>query len=267
MRGYRHSDFLQRYGPRALITGGSYGLGGAFARDLARRGFALTLAARDAEKLNALAAELGEEFGTSVQCVALDLSEAGAAAQLAAALPPDELGLVVHNVAGIPYGDFGDAIEAELRAVQLNCALPLELSLQLLPSLRRRHRSGLIFVSSLQAIQGVPLMANYAATKAYDLILAEGLHYELRAAGVDVLGVPAGLLNKQRGDRRGPGATYVGDAARSSLDALGRRAIHVPGFLNNLYFHASRWIPRRSRALFLGRIVRTLILKQRGTAS
>jgi short-subunit dehydrogenase len=103
----------------------------------------------------------------------------------------------------------------------------------------QRGRGGIIFLSSIVAYQGTPFSGNYAASKAYDLHLAEALAYELKGQGVDVLAVSPG-----------PTATEgtadldmsvlplpvlsVGPVVANALRNLGRRSATIPGVMNNL---------------------------------
>ena len=159
-------------GSRALVTGASSGMGEVFARELARRGADLVLAARSRDKLEVLASELRESAHVSVHVEAVDLSEPGAGLALAARLGEHDLTIdVLVNNAG--FGLFGPLDEADAQriaqAVQLNVAALTELTCALLPGMRARDRGAIVNVASTAAFQPVPYMAVYGATKAYVL--------------------------------------------------------------------------------------------------
>ncbi|HKA89504.1 MAG TPA: SDR family NAD(P)-dependent oxidoreductase, partial [Haliangiales bacterium] len=183
------TDFAARYGPWAVVAGASEGLGAAFARALAARGLNLVLFARRRDALDALAASLGVE----VRAVALDLAQPDLAAAVADVVGDIDVGLLVYNAAYAPIGAFAELPLADkLRAVDTNCRGPVTLADALAPRLRRRGRGGIVLMSSLAGALGSPLVATYAATKAFNLVLAEGLWDELGQLGIDVIACRAG---------------------------------------------------------------------------
>jgi hypothetical protein len=127
----------------------------------------------------------------------------------------------------------------------------------------RRGRGGIVLVTSLAASQGNPLLASYAASKAFGLVLAEGLWAELRERGVDVLACRAGATRTpgyaaSRPRRRVP-LMEPDDVARAALDALGRGPTVVPGALNRVAaFAFARLLPRRVAIHVMGRATRRL---------
>jgi len=178
--------FTRLYGPWAIVAGGSEGLGAAFASEIARRGVHQVLVARSPEPLEQTAARLRQEHGVEVITVAGDLAAPGTMDQICAAAADREIGLVVANAALAPQGSFLDTAVAELAGtVDLNCKASLLLARALLPDMARRGHGGMVFVSSLAGLQGVPGLAAYSATKAYLVSLGEALWAELRPAGVD----------------------------------------------------------------------------------
>src|ERR1700747_2038 len=91
------NEYRNRYGPIALVTGASSGIGWAFAEELAERGFDLVLTARRVERMGALAAKLAEAHGTRCHVVGADLSDPAAPGQLLTATEGIDIGLVVSN--------------------------------------------------------------------------------------------------------------------------------------------------------------------------
>jgi short-subunit dehydrogenase len=184
-------SFRDRYGPWALVAGASEGIGAAFATELARRGLDVVLVARRQQPLDALAATLP----TASRTVAVDLSTMDGLNALVAATAGLDVGLVVANAAYSPIGAFVDQDPAQLtRVLDLNCRAPMLLARWYAPAMATRGRGGLVIMSSLSGLQGTGTIAAYAASKAFDRVLAEGLWAELRPAGVDVVTCVAGAV-------------------------------------------------------------------------
>ncbi len=187
------NDFHKQYGPWALVTGAGNGLGAEFARQLAQRRLHVVLVDVDSAGLDAVAAELRAHAGVTVRTVQLDLAQPDFMTQLAPLLDELDIGLLVNNAGISGLGLFAErTAQDHLNVLDVNVRAPLLLTRHLVPRLLQRGSGGLLFVSSLSALQGTAYVANYAATKAWNLIFAEGLWDELRGTGVDVLGYLVG---------------------------------------------------------------------------
>ena len=192
------NDFSERYGPVALVTGASSGIGKAFAEALAAQGFDLVIVARRVERLEALAAQLTSEHAIRVKTCRIDLADPSAAQQMLDATAALDIGLVVSNAGFGLKGEFaaGDArLMAEM--LMVNCNVPMQLAHGFIPRLRRRGKGGLIFTSSVEALIGLPYSTAYSATKALVNALGEGLWAELRADGIDVLTLCPGATDSK----------------------------------------------------------------------
>jgi len=210
------NDFPTRYGPWALIAGGSEGIGRSFAGALAARGLRLVLTARRAEVLEQSAAEIRARHGVEVATHAVDLTAPDLAQRLDAIVGAREIGLLVYN-AGATHGAelfLEQPVENALNLVRLNCLGPLLLAHRLGRAMRDRGRGGVILMSSMAGLVGAGYVATYAATKAFDTALAESLWFELRGAGVDVLGLIAGATQTPAMARSG--AAFGGPTARDA---------------------------------------------------
>jgi short-subunit dehydrogenase len=186
-------DFAGRYGPWAVVAGASEGIGASFSKRLAARGLNLVLVARRAAPLEDLATELRQKHGVEVKVQPLDLGSPDAVAGMNEATENLDIGLLVYNAAYSPIGAFLDVdVEEHLKAVDVNVYGPLRLSHYFGRRFVARGKGGIILMSSMSGFQGTAMVANYAATKAYDMVLAEGLWYELQQQGVDVLACVAG---------------------------------------------------------------------------
>jgi short-subunit dehydrogenase len=250
----RTGALRERYGSWALVTGASAGIGVEFARAFARDGISLVLAARRGERLASLADELGKAHGVEVRAVACDLATPEGVKACLAAVEGLDLAILVNN-AGVGYqGRFDKQSPERLMAMlQLNCAAPLALTAALLPKLRARGRGAVIFTGSTAGCQPLPLHALYAATKAFDNLLAEGLWGELRGSGVDVLALEPGPTETEFqavADELAHPGEPADKVVRVALRALGRQPSVVSGVHNWLRANAAvRLLPRSLLAL------------------
>lgn len=257
--------FAERYGPWALIAGGSQGLGLAFASAAAKRGLDLVLVARRPEVLEEAATGVRQRYGVQVRTVAADLAEAATYREtLPAATEGLEVGLVVANAGHAPVGRFLDVpVEQARDAVELNTRSVLGLSRCYLPSMVQRHRGGFVVMSSAAGLQGSPGLALYAATKAFGRVFAESLWAELRASGVDVLACVPGAVRtpgyEQSGMGRAPGELGSAHVAEQTLDRLRRGPVVVPGTFMRTATAAMRLLPRRTAVTVMGRASRDLM--------
>ena len=227
-----------RTSPRAaLITGATSGIGEAFARALPSS-TSLLLTGRDDVVLTRLASELGSD--RLIETVGADLTTNAGLDAVSNAAERFGIDLLVCNAGVGPFGGFLRTDEESLRSViSLNVTAVLVLTRRLLPGMIRRAeadqlRAGLIVVSSGAAFVPVPRLATYAATKAFDLSLAEALAAELTHHPVDVLAVCPTVTRSQFAERSGfgcdlPGAQSPMRVARKAIRALGRQRTLVLG--------------------------------------
>lgn len=224
-------------GTIALVTGASSGLGVGFAHRLAERGADLVLVARRQDRLEGLAVELAEKYGTASTVIPLDLARPDAAAELVADLRTRNLvvGTLINNAGFGTYGPFADADAARQRdQVALNVQVLTELTRVFLPDLiatAGTHPNGaaLVNVASTAAFQPVPRMAVYGATKAYVLSFTEALWYETHSSGLKVTTLCPG-----------PVAT---EFARTAGVASRRRAQTVDQVMRTLFADLDRATP------------------------
>jgi short-subunit dehydrogenase len=257
--------FREKYGPWALVAGASEGIGAAFAEELARRGVHLVLVARRAEALEQLASRLRASSGVEVRTAAIDLSSPALLEEARRATADLEVGLLVYNAALSLIGPFLEqSIEDKLRVIDVNCRGPLILADELGRPMVRRGRGGIILMSSLAGAQGTPFVSTYAATKAFNLVLAEGLWDELRERGVDVLACRAGATRTPAYERSRPASSSAplmdpGPVAVQALAALGKTPSMVPGLANGLAaFFMGRVLPRSAAVRTMGRAMRKM---------
>jgi len=258
------TGFGERYGPWALVAGASQGLGEAFARALAARGLRLVLLARRPGPLETLAAELRERHRVEVRTAVFDLARPDVADEVERIVQGLEIGLLVYNAAHSVIGPFLDHPLAEhLKVIDLNCRGPLSLAHRLGGQMAARGRGGIILMTSLAGSQGGPLIASYAASKAFNLVLGESLWDELGPRGVDVLACRAGATDTPGYASSRPKHSIPlmepGPVVEQTLRALGRRPSLVTGGLNSAYaFLLGRLLPRRTAVRIMGRATRKL---------
>jgi uncharacterized protein len=261
-------QWQERYGPWAVVTGASEGIGREIARELAGRGLNLVLVARRATVLAKLAEELSDRFGIETLVLPADLSVANAVQQVMAETDHLDTGLIVAAAGFGTSGRFLDAdIEQELNMLDVNCRTSLAMALHYGRRFARRGRGGIILLSSLVAFQGVPRAAHYAATKAYVQSLAEALYLELAPLGVDVLASAPGPVDTGFAARS---RLQVGKAlepsgvAQATLVALGRSATVRPGWLSKLLEYSLAMLPRRGRVRVMGLVMGGMTRHQDG---
>ena len=239
-----------RYGPWALVAGASDGIGASFAGALAGYGLNLMLVARRAPLLDTLADTLTRQHGVAVHTIAADLATTdGLEAVLESTV---DVGLLVCNAALAPVSRFDDLQPDTVDTmVELNVRAAARLTHAYGRIMLDRGRGGIILLSSMASLQGTALVAHYAATKAYLRVLAEGLWYEWRPRGVDVLACCPGLVatpTYRRGSptpsRLVPPPMTPDAVARDALAALGRRPVMVPGWRNRVAAGIAARLPR-----------------------
>lgn len=242
----------------ALVTGGSSGLGAAFARQLAEHGHGVTLVARDLGALRSLAAELTKRHGVRAEAVECDLADPAARDRLAAEVA--RLGLdvevLVNNAGFGVYKPFAESDrERELEQVRVNTEAVVDLTARWLPGMLERGRGAVIVTASTAAFQPLPGNAGYSAAKAFALGFAEALHHETRRTGVTVTAVCPGPMRTGFQDASGAHDFAAGlprpmwrspeSVAAAALKAADRgRRVVVPGLPNRVGAALGRFSPR-----------------------
>ncbi len=242
-----------------LITGASSGIGECFARALATRGARLILVARSRDKLQALAAMLGEGHRVEV----LDLSQPDAAVALRARLKDVQVDVLVNNAGVGSYGPFAaHGLSKHSAEIALNVTTLVELTHLFMADIETAH-GGVINVASTAAFQPVPYMAVYAATKAFVLSFSEALWAEYRSRGVRVLALCPGATDTAFFDVAGSQQAAVGprldpkDVVELALRAFAKnRPSVIHGARNFLMTWSSRFASRRMVAGMVEGIMR-----------
>lgn len=243
-------------GKRALVTGGSSGIGAAIAHDLAARGAHLVLTARRKDQLDAVA-EACRVKGVTVDVIVADLGVSGAATEVwTKACAIGAIDLCINN-AGFgyfrPFTEVEWAREAEL--VQLNITSLVELSRRFLAERKAMPgRAYLLNIASIGAYQSVPNMALYAASKAFVRNFTEALHDELRGTDVSATCIcPGGTKTEFHAQAGAGNYSWIANASMMSAEDCARRSVramlkgkrtYIPGLMNKLSCFGVRLVPR-----------------------
>jgi uncharacterized protein len=228
---------IQRYGPWAVVAGGSEGVGRAFATQLAQAGLNLVLIARKPVALEETAA-LCRAHGVEVRPLALDLTAPDAVARVVDEVEDVEVGLLIYNAGANTHSEeFLDGDLAEFqKVIDLNITTPLALVQHFGRAMRDRGRGGILLVGSKASSVGSARHTVYGGAKAFSKIFAEGLWVELRESGVDVLELVLGVTRTPAMERVGLNLDVPGfegadpdDVAREGLAHLAEGPVRLAG--------------------------------------
>ena len=258
----------QKYGTLALIAGGSEGLGAEFAQYLAAQGIDLVLIARRKAQLDKTAAEIEKIHKVNVTRIQCDLSDNDAVHQIRQQLGVREINIFVYNAGMSFIGRFeNDTLEHHNQIAQTNMITPLNL-LQIfgMPMLKK-GKGAIILMGSLAGFQGSGFVSTYAATKAFNRVLAESLWYEWKEKGVDVIACCAGatatpnFINTNPGDTQffAPRVQQPEEVVKECFKKLGKTPSFISGSGNKIAnFIMHRLLPRKMVINIMGDSIRKL---------
>jgi short-subunit dehydrogenase len=260
----------------ALVTGASGGIGADIARALAARGVRLVIAARKADRLEALATELRERHHVEVHVFPADLSTTAGTAELASGI--DAAGLTIDilvNNAGLgAWGQFAESTwhDAEY-LMDLNMKSVVQLTAHFLPAMRARGFGHIMNVSSFVAFVSCPNFALYGASKAFVRNFSEALDHELRGSGVRSIAVCPGGTRTGFSDAAGQKLSRLGERSLMPSDVVAKKSVaamfrgrrtYIPGFPNALMAWLIQRFPRAWRPGIIGRAMAAGIQKGPG---
>lgn len=257
--------FVERYGPWALVTGASAGIGAEFARQLSEMGLNLVVVARRRQRLEDLARDLESRNKVQVRIVTADLSQSAFLPLILSKTESIDVGLLVNNAGfGIAGKFLEHELEKELALLDVNCRAPLILTHFFGRQMAQRKRGGIIFVSSVSGYIATPYESSYAASKVHELFLAESLRYELGKEGVDVLALCPGSTDTEFHEIAGSrpvAAMAVKPVVQLALQKLGKKPAAIPGWHNRLLVYLLKVTPRRMHTHFAGKVMGSLVTR------
>lgn len=245
------------FGPWAVVTGASAGIGREFARQLAANGLNVVLTARRAEPLAELGDQLEREYDVRHRRVIADLSEPDGPGHLIDATAGLDVGLLISNAGDLVPGEFlGRDLRWALESWHLNASSHLVLTHHFGNRLAERGKGGILLVGAAGVENGIPWLAAHAAAKAYTNTLARGLHAEFAERGIAITVLTPGPTRTELQDRRSlpdTGGTTVTTSVATALKALKAGLVEVtPGLtarvLNSLPAAMSRRMSGRTMA-------------------
>jgi uncharacterized protein len=239
----------------AVVTGASAGIGAAFARRLAAEGYDLILVARGADRLAALAADLGAGSAGTVQHIAADLGTDTGCASVEERLRSEPVEILVNNAGSslnTPFVHADIADEEEL--LRLNVHSVMRLTRAALPGMVERRRGDIVNVSSVAAFAAVMPGSTYSASKAWVTNFSESIAYLVARDGVRVMALHPGYTRTEMHDRLGIDMSGTPDwmwlnadnVVRTALRDLRRgKVVSVPDVRYKVVVWGMRHLPRR----------------------
>jgi uncharacterized protein len=255
--------FEQWRGKWALVTGASAGIGVALANELAAGGTNLVLTARRQDRLEELAHSLEAKYKIKTAVLAADLADPSGPEKIYEFTREQkiEIELLVNNAG---FGAYGEVHTVDARRlldmVQVNCSAVVYLTRLFVPQMVERRSGDVLILASVASFQAVPYISTYAATKAFDLLFAEGLAEEMKPYGIKVCALCPGstesefhvVAGQEKFMRKAETAEKV---ARTGLAALAAgKSYVVSGWVNYLGAWGERLVPRRMVTRIAGNI-------------
>lgn len=237
-----------KYDNWALVTGASSGIGNEYATHMASQSLNIVLVARNEKKLRDIEKELISKYKVNVEVIAADLTIESDIETLFKKTNDLEIGLLVNNAGREDSNHLVKIpIKQHLNTIDLNIKTPLILTHHFEAKMIDRKKGGIINMSSIVSFQGVPYVANYAGTKAYNLIFSEGIAAEFKKHNSDVLAVTPGFTKTNLAmvyDFTGtPFAPLeAGFVAKKALKDLGRKRLSIPGFINAFLYWNGKFL-------------------------
>lgn len=248
-----HSHFKEKYGPWALITGGTSGIGLALAGELANRGLNLILVARNSVKLGEKERQLKEKHkNIKVVSIQADLGTKEGIETVIRLSEPYETGFLVLS-AGIENNGlfYKNDVNKKLKLIELNIISVMKLSHHFSRKMAERSRGGIFFISSLTGHLPGPFFANYAATKSYVLNFGISLHAELQNKGVDVSILSPGLTKTPMAEEMSKDIDWsktpvtfmeAEEVAAEAMRLFGKKVSIIPGKANRIVVFIAKYI-------------------------
>ncbi len=261
-------NLKQKYGSTAMVAGASEGIGAAFATCLAAEGMDLVLIARRLQPLQQLADLLENKYKVNVICISCDLSGINATQQIVNALKGREINMLIYNAALSYIGPFiKNSAENHSQAAQVNMITPLNMVHLFGEKMLTNRKGAVILMASMAGLQGSGYLSVYAATKAFNRILAESLWYEWKNSGVDVIACCAGStatpgFKNTHPEKTGfftPRVLDPEEVPQECFKKLGKQPSYITGRGNRLAsFIMQKILPRKMAVKIMGDTTRKM---------
>jgi hypothetical protein len=258
----------ETYGNLALIAGASEGIGAAMSSYLASQGIDLVLVARRKDPLDELANTLSNKYKINTHCICCDLTDSMATQKIQEALQGKEINILVYNAAISYIGAFeNNTIEQQQQIAFANMITPMNMLKTFGEPMLKKEKGAIIIMASLAGFQGSGFLASYAATKAFNRILAESLWYEWKDRGVDVIGCCAGATSTPNFIKTKPEKTsFFAPKVQSPEEVvdecfkkLGKQPSFISGSGNKFAsFIMQRLLPRKMAITIMGDTTRKM---------
>jgi len=246
------SNLKEKYGPWAVVTGGTSGIGEELVNKLSKAGINVALAARREDMLQAKSKEIEETHGVKTKIIVADLSKPDGYQKVIQETNDIEVGLFIPSAAKENHGFATDIdLHQELALIQLNITSVFALTQHFSKRMVSRGKGGVMLVASIIGQMPNPYMANYSASKAYVINLGTSLHWELKKKGVDVTVLSPGptdtpmLKNGDFDVTKMPLSVqtpeYVANVGLTGL--LAKKPIVIPGTKNGMMVFMSKLMP------------------------
>ena len=241
-----------------MVAGASEGIGAAFATFLAAEGMDLVLIARRLHPLQQLADLLENKYKVNVMCISCDLSGENALHEIEEGLNGREISLLIYNAALSYIGPFiKNSAENHSMAVRVNMITPMKMVRLYGEKMLTLGKGGIVLMTSLAGFQGSGYLSVYAATKAFNRILAESLWYEWKNSGVDVIACCAGAtatpgFKNTHPEKTGfftPRVLNPEEVVNECFKKLGKRPSFITGRANRLASFIMQKILSRKMAI------------------
>lgn len=246
----------EKYGAWAVVAGASEGIGAEFSKQLAMEGFNLILIARNKEKLAVIKSEIKQEV--EIKLLQADLSENSTASIIISECKDLDIGIFVYNAVFPLIGHFVDrSIEDHEQLIQVNITSVMKLTYGFSRIMCEKNKGAILLMSSMAGQQGSAMVAHYAASKAYNTVLAEGLWYELKDQNVDIMAVIAGATATPNYVNSKPRKTSMGtpkplkpeQVVAETLERIGTGPSFITGSSNRIASWFMRKLFSRKKAI------------------
>jgi hypothetical protein len=261
-------NLRQKYGNTALVAGASEGIGAAFATALAAESIDLVLIARREEPLQKLSDVLENKYKVKIRCISCDLSQPNATELIESELNGLEINLLVYNAALSYIGPFiENSAGNHTQAAHVNMITPMSMVHSLGGKMLKKGKGAVILMTSMAGLQGSGYLSFYAASKAFNRILAESLWYEWKNSGVDIIACCAGATAtpgyiNTLPEKTGPFTPKVLDpeeVAIECLQRLGKDPSFIIGRANRMAsFFMQKILPRKTAINIMGDTTRKM---------